>query len=98
MNTFDISQWLILPRRHRHNLIGPEGKFSLLAVRVLRKHLVHDAEQLFYTLILSQIFSTFNQERIILLIVSTDYDLLGSSDGGHHTHLKLGAKYLATIA
>ena len=90
--------WFILPRRHRHNLIGPEGKFSLLAVRVLRQHLIHDAEQLFYTLILSQIFSTFNQERIILLIVSTDYDLLWSSDGGHHTHLKLGTKYLATVA
>lgn len=49
---------------------------------------VHDAEELLNTLVLAQIFTALHKKWILFLIVTTDYQALGTPDGGHDFDLR----------
>lgn len=73
----------MVPAGDGHHLIGPKLHVPLGAGSVLVQDDVHDAEELFDALVLAQIFTALHKEWVLFLIVTTDYQALGTPDGGH---------------
>lgn len=60
---------------------------SLATGGVLRKEDIHDLKELFDPLVLPQIFTPLDKERVLLLIMASDDNALRLSDRSHYFYL-----------
>lgn len=77
-----------VPGGYGDNLVSAELQASACAGRVVAQHDVHDGEQLLDALVLPQVLPALYQEGVVPLVVPTDDQTLGATDGRHHLYLQ----------
>lgn len=68
-------------------MVGLQLHVSLATGSVLRKDDIHDLKELFYPLVLPQVFTPLDKERVLFLIMALDDDALRLSDRSHYFYL-----------
>lgn len=77
-----------VPRVDGDDLVGAELQASASARGVVTQQNIHDGKELLDALVLSEVFATFDQERVVALVVAADDQTLGTTDGRHHLDLR----------
>lgn len=68
-------------------MVGLQLHVSLATGSILRKEDIHDFKELFNPLVLPQVFTPLDKERVFFLIMASDDDALWFSDRGHDFYL-----------
>lgn len=82
-----------LPGGYGDDLVGAQLQASVCAGSVTTQHDVHDGEELLDALVLTEVLAALHQERMVPLVVPTDDQTLGTTNGRHHLHLQ-GGKFI----
>lgn len=78
---------VLIPWRHGYHLVCLYLHISLATSCILGKDNIHDIKKLLNALVLAQILTAFHQKWVVPLIISSDNNTLGFSDGTHSFNL-----------
>lgn len=77
-----------VPCVYGNDLISAQLQASVCASSVITQQDVHDSEKLLNALVLAEILPTLHQKGVVPLIITTNDQTFGPTNGGHHLYLQ----------
>lgn len=85
------------PCVYRNDLIGAELQASVQTRRVVAQQDVHDSEKLLDSLVLSEVLPALYQKGVVPLVIPTNDETLGTTNGRHHLYLQARSQRAFTL-
>lgn len=82
-----------VPCGYGNDLISAKLQASVCAGSVTTQQNVHDHKKLLDALVLAEVLATLHEEGVVTLVIPTNDQTFGATDGGHHLDLQgMGSK------